>query len=259
MQQHDTRYETVAKSLLAAERSRVAVERPGGLELQEAYRIQGLSVAHRLAEGARRVGHKVGLTSKAMQKQMGLSEPDSGVLLDDMVLPDDSVLEQSAFLAPRVEAEIAFRLGCDLVGPHVDVQDARDAVSLVCVALEVIDTRFGDWGISVADSIADNASCARVITGAMVPLNPMWDLAAEQVTVSVNGKYVAAGEGRALLGNPFIPLVWLARRLYDVTATGLRAGDLVLAGAVHASLPIQKDMTVQARAAHLPPVRLRVT
>lgn len=234
-------------------------KRPGGLELEEAYRIQGKSVARRLTEGAHMVGHKVGLTSQAMQEQMGLSEPDSGVLLNDMVLPDNSVLEQSAFLAPRVEAEVAFRLGCDLFGPHVDVQDARDAVSHVFLALEVIDTRFGNWSISVADSIADNASCARVVTGAMVPLDPTWDLAAEQITVSVNGHDLAKGEGRALLGNPFNPLVWLATRLYNINATGLRAGDLILAGAVHASLPAQKGTTVQARAAHLPPVRLHVT
>lgn len=252
-----------AEGLLVAERSRVPMApltaQTPGLTLQDAYRIQAAAVACRVAGGARVVGHKVGVTSRAMQEQMGVCEPDSGVLLDDMVLSSGSELARGELMQPRVEAEIAFRLGRGLEGPDVTREEARGAVSQVFLALEVIDTRFTSWRIGLADSIADNASCARVVTGAMVPLDPVWDLAAEQLVVSVDGRAVATGEGRAVLGDPFRPLVWLAGRLSRFAPGGLRAGDLVLAGAVHASLPLDTAGTVRVTAPHLPPVDLRVS
>lgn len=251
-----------AAGLLTAERSRVPVApltaRRPDLSLEDAYRVQAAAVACRVADGARVVGHKVGVTSKAMQQQMGVDEPDSGILLDDMVLPSGSELLIGELMNPRVEAEIAFQLGRDLEGPEVDVEAARRAVSDVFLALEVIDTRFTEnWRIALADSVADNASCARVITGAMVPLDPGWDLGAEELVVSVDGVAVATGEGRAVLGDPLNPLIWLARRLSGLGA-GLKAGDLVLAGAVHASLPLEAGTEVRVTSAKLPAVHLRV-
>lgn len=250
-----------ATALLAAERDRVAVapltERRPGLALDDAYLVQAAALARRIAGGARVIGHKAGVTSKAMQEQMGVDEPDSGVLLDTMVLPNGSSLIRSELMQPRVEAEIAFRLGRDLAGPDIDLEAARSAVAGVFLALEVIDTRFTGWQITVADSIADNASCARVVTGPMVPFDPDVDLAAESLVVSVDGTAVATGEGRAVLGDPFRALVWLAHRLARFGA-GLKAGDLVLAGAVHASLPLEAVSTVRAHSPHLPPVELRV-
>ncbi|MET7718724.1 fumarylacetoacetate hydrolase family protein [Streptomyces sp. NPDC005407] len=251
-----------ATALLAAERDRVPVapltERRPGLALEDTYLVQAAAVARRIAGGARVIGHKAGVTSKAMQEQMGVDEPDSGVLLDTMVLPSGSSLVRSELMQPRVEAEIAFRLGRDLAGPDVGLEAARSAVAGVFLALEVIDTRFTGWQITVADSIADNASCARVVTGLMVPYDPDVDLAAESLVVSVDGTAVATGEGRAVLGDPFCALVWLAHRLARF-GPGLKAGDLVLAGAVHASLPLKAASTVRAHSPHLPPVELRVT
>ncbi|MGW1090193.1 2-keto-4-pentenoate hydratase [Streptomyces sp. NPDC002596] len=180
-----------ATALLAAERDRVPVasltERRPGLALEDAYLVQAAAVARRIEGGARVIGHKAGVTSKAMQEQMRVDEPDSGVLLDNMVLPSGSSLVRSELMQPRVEAEIAFRLGRDL-------EAARSAVAGVFLALEVIDTRFTGWQITVADSIADNASCSRVVTSPMVPFDPDVDLAAESLVASVNGAAVAAGE-----------------------------------------------------------------
>lgn len=188
---------------------------------------------------------------------MGVDEPDSGVLLDDMVLPSGSELLVGELMNPRVEAEIAFRLGRDLQGPDVDVEAARRTVSDVFLALEVIDTRFTEnWRIALADSVADNASSARVATGAMVPLDPAWDLGAEELVVSIDGVSVATGEGRAVLGDPLKVLIWLTRRLSGLGA-GLKAGDLVLAGAVHASLPLEAGTKVRVTSAKLPVVHLR--
>ncbi|MEV7872626.1 fumarylacetoacetate hydrolase family protein [Streptomyces sp. NPDC088124] len=250
-----------ASALLTAEYERVPIDaltvRSPGLSLETAYRVQGAAVARRISGGARVVGHKAGVTSRAMQEQMGVDESDSGVLLNDMVMPTGSTMARSVLMQPRVEAEIAFRLGRDLAGESVSVDEARAAVEKVFLALEVIDTRFTSWRITVADSIADNASCARVVTGPMVPLGADMDLAAEPLVVSVDGSAVATGEGRAVLGDPLRALTWLAGRLHRAGG-GLRAGQLVLAGAVHASLPLEARSTVRARSPHLPPVELRV-
>ncbi|MEV6057569.1 fumarylacetoacetate hydrolase family protein [Streptomyces sp. NPDC052107] len=259
--QDDRWIAAMASALLAAEYERVPIDaltvRRPGLPLETAYRVQGAAVARRIAGGARVVGHKAGVTSQAMQEQMGVDEPDSGVLLDDMVLPTGSTLARPVLMQPRVEAEIAFRLGCDLVGANVDLEEARAAVKEVFLALEVIDTRFTSWRITVADSIADNASCARVVTGPMVPLSTDMDLAAERLVVSVDRNAVASGEGRAVLGDPLRALSWLAGRLHRF-GDGLRAGQLVLAGAVHASLPLEARSTVCVCSLHLPPVELHV-
>ncbi|MEE1804550.1 MULTISPECIES: fumarylacetoacetate hydrolase family protein [unclassified Streptomyces] len=262
MDEQDDRWiAATASALLAAEDERVPIDaltvRRPELSLETAYRVQGAAVARRISGGARVVGHKAGVTSRAMQEQMGVDESDSGVLLDNMVLPTGSTMARSVLMQPRVEAEIAFLLGCDLAGESVSVDEARAAVEKVFLALEVIDTRFTSWRITVADSIADNASCARVVTGPMVPLGADMDLAAELLVVSVDGTAVATGEGRAVLGDPLRALAWLAGRIHRADDE-LRAGQLVLAGAVHASLPLEVRSTVRARSLHLPPVELRV-
>ncbi|WP_225828509.1 2-keto-4-pentenoate hydratase [Streptomyces naphthomycinicus] len=262
MDEPDDRWIAVtAATLLAAEHENVPIEaltrRWPGLRLETAYRVQAAIVARCVAAGARVVGHKVGATSKAVQEQAGIDEPDSGVLLDHRVLHTGSTLHRSTLMQPRVEAELAFRLGSDLSGAGPALEEARAAVKEMSLALEVIDTRFTDWQITIADSIADSASCARVVTGPMVPLDADMDLAAEPLVVSVNGTAVATGEGRAVLGDPLRALVWLAGRLHRF-GNGLRAGQLVLTGAVHASLPLEAGSTVHARSPHLPPVELHV-
>lgn len=139
----------------------------------------------------------------------------------------------------------------------MSVDEARAAVKEVFLALEVIDTRFSSWRLTVADSIADDASCARVVTGLMVPLSADMDLAAEPLVVSVDGTAVATGEGCAVLGDPLRALTWLAGRLHR-SGDGLRAGQLVLSGAVHASLPLEARSTVRACSLQLSPVELHV-
>lgn len=191
-----------------------------------------------------------------MQQQMGVDEPDSGVLLDDMLVPSGSELNLDDFVAPRVETEIAFRPGRHLRGPDADAQAAREAVSEAFLALEVIDARFGAWQITLEDSVADNASAARAVVGTAVLLRADLDLCAEELTLSINGESTATGEGRAVLGNPLNAVAWLARRL-DEYGAGLRAGDLVLPGSVHASLPLEAASEIRASSPHLPPVSLR--
>ncbi|BAJ28191.1 MULTISPECIES: fumarylacetoacetate hydrolase family protein [Kitasatospora] len=227
-----------------------------GLDLDLAYRIQQHGIGLRLTAGGRPVGHKIGLTSAAMQRQMGVSEPDSGVLLADMQVPLGGDLLMGRLLAPRVEAEIAVRLGADLAGPHVDLAAVRAAVSEVFLALEVIDTRYGDWQITLEDSVADNASAARFVTGPPVVADRLADLGAERIEVHIDDALASTGYGRDVLGDPLRPLVWLAQRL-TALGSGLSAGDVVLPGSVHASIPLQPGTTVRASSPHLPPVWFR--
>ncbi len=151
-------------------------------------------------------GHKVGLTSKAMQHQVGIDTPDSGILLDDMVVVPGEALRAVELLSPRVEAEIAFRLGMDLCGTGVVEEAARGAMAEVFLALEVIDSRCHLDGITLADSVADNAACARFVLGEAMPM-PSWDLRAERLTVCSGMTPVAVGEGRDVLGDPIRSVV----------------------------------------------------
>jgi 2-keto-4-pentenoate hydratase len=235
---------------------RLLSERFPGLSLTDAYRIQRINVEKRVSAGARITGHKIGLTSAAMQKQMGIDEPDSGVVLGSMVAPSGSLLRSADFINARIETEIAFRLGRDLTEPST-LDTVRSAVAEVFLAFEVLDTVFGNWNITLVDSIADNAACAGVITGRPVPFDPAWDLAAEQIRVEADGKVVATGEGRDILGAPLKALAWLTRRL-PALGTPLCTGDIVLAGSVHASLPLTPDTRFRATSTRLPAVHLQV-
>lgn len=235
---------------------RLLSERFPGLTLQHAYRIQRINVQERVSAGAAIAGHKIGLTSAAMQEQMGIDEPDSGVVLTHMVAPSGSRLRAADFKNPRIETEIAFRLGRDLAEPS-DMGTVRSAVAEVFLAFEILDTVFADWDITLVDSIADNAACAGVITGSPVPFDASWDLAAEQIRAEADGKVVAAGEGRDVLGDPLQALAWLTHRL-PVMGTPLRAGDIVLAGSVHASLPLTPETDFRATSTRLPAIDLQV-
>ncbi|MDX3697809.1 fumarylacetoacetate hydrolase family protein [Streptomyces europaeiscabiei] len=249
-----------ASDLLAAERSLRTIEhltrRRPGLTIEDAYRIQWTNVQQRLVHGARIAGHKVGLTSLAMQQQIGVDQLDSGVLLDDMLLLSGSTLPLGQLVMPRVEAEIAFRLGSDLHGPDIDVHTVRAAVSEVLLALEVIDTRYGDWRMTLQDSVADNAAAARAVPGPEIALHAGLDLGSEEITVRVDGEVVVSAPGSAVLGGPLNSVMWLVRQL-DRYGAGLRRGDLVLAGAVHASLPLHPGTVIEASSPHLPPVSVR--
>jgi 2-keto-4-pentenoate hydratase len=249
-----------AGRLFGAERDRCPVpllsgSHPG-LDLRDAYCVQWHGTALRIRRGAQVLGHKVGLTSQAMQRQVGIDEADSGILLDRMLLASGGTLVADELIVPRVEAEVAFRMGTDLAGDDITEEAARAAVAEVFLALEVIDSRFGTAPMTLADSVADNAGGGRFVLGEPVtmPLNRLRD---EQVTVSVDNSQVAVGYGRDVLGDPIRSVLWLARRLGGFGA-GLRAGDLVLAGAVHAAFPLEVGTTVLARSPHLGPVSLHV-
>ncbi|MFI0773479.1 2-keto-4-pentenoate hydratase [Streptomyces sp. NPDC021212] len=166
-----------------------------GLDVADAYAVQRDNIARRLAAGATVVGHKVGLTAAAMRRLLGVDEPDFGHLLDDMVHRDGGSVSAARYCAPRIEPEICFRLAEPLSGPGVTVDDVLAATEAVAPALEIVDSRIRDWKITLADTVADNASSAGLVCGAWTPLAEAPDLAAVLVDLVVDGERVASGSG----------------------------------------------------------------
>lgn len=218
------------------------------LTLDDAYAVQLLQVQARAADGRRVVGHKVGLTSKAMQELLGVSEPDYGHLLDDMIHHDaggGAVVDPNPFLQPRVEPEIGFVLGRRLQGPGVTAESAAQAVAWVLPALEIVDSRIADWRIGLLDTIADNASSGAVVLGPdRVPAKGL-DLPNVSCVMTHDGDIAGRGNGSAVMGDPLNVLAWLANTL-SARGIALEAGHIVIPGAVCAMVPIAEGDVVSA-------------
>lgn len=201
------------------------------LDVTDAYDVQLRNINARFGDGARLVGHKVGLTSAAMQELLGVDEPDFGHLLDEMVVADGASVVTAGLCAPRVEPEICFRLARTLRGPAVTVEDVLAATEAVAPALEIVDSRIKDWQITLEDTVADNASSAAVVHGPWAPLADGLDLAAVSVDLFVDGQSIARGDGGAVLGHPAAAVAWLANTLARF-GTALKPGQIVLPGAM---------------------------
>ncbi|MBW8487477.1 2-keto-4-pentenoate hydratase [Actinomadura parmotrematis] len=252
--------EKAAAGLLGAYASRTPVRPPSeeapGLTLADAYAVQLAQVARWTADGARIKGHKVGLTSAAMQRQLGVDQPDYGHLLDTMFHADSAPIDAGRFLQPRIEPEIAFVLGRPLAGPGVTAADAAAAVDFVLPALEIIDSRVADWRITLADTVADNASSGGVVLGT-TPVRPDGlDLALTGCLLHRDGVLIDTGAGGAVLGAPLNALVWLANALGELGVT-LEAGHVVLPGSVTAAVPVTPGSTFTATFAGIGAVTAR--
>ncbi len=191
--------------------------------------MQRRNLARYLGAGALLRGHKIGLTSAPMQTLLGVDEPDFGYVLDRMVLADGAAVARSAFCAPRVEPEVAFRLRAPLRGPGVTVAEVMAATEAVAPALEIVDSRIADWRITLVDTIADNASSGAVVLGEWVPIAdapPLPDTTAELI---VNDMLIETGQGTAVMGDPAAAVTWLANALADY-GTAIEAGQFVMSG-----------------------------
>jgi 2-keto-4-pentenoate hydratase len=254
------RREALAKALRTAERDRVPImpltgEHPD-LTVEDAYAIQTINIERRVSAGRLVRGRKVGLTSAPMQQLLGVDEPDFGVLLDDMFTEDGDEIALDSLLQPRIEAEIAFIMGEDLTGPGVTTSNALAAIEGALPSVEIVDSRVADWKIKLADTIADNASSGRVVIGGnLTPVTEV-DLRLIGVAVFRNGRLVDTGAGAAALGNPARCVAWLANKLAGF-GTELRAGDVVLPGAVHRMIPVGPGDVFRAEFAHLGGVTAR--
>ena len=223
----------LAAGLAEAERTRVPmspliVAYPG-IDVVDAYEIQLINIRQRIAEGAVVVGHKVGLSSEAMQKMMGVDEPDYGHLLADMEVFEDIPVPAAKYLFPRVEVEVGFLLAEDLPGAGCTEDDVLAATAAYAPSIELIDTRIKDWKIALCDTIADNASSAGYVLGPARVSPKDIDITAIDAVLTRNGEVVAEGRSDAVLGNPVTAVAWLARKV-DSFGVRLRAGDIVLPG-----------------------------
>ncbi|WP_405181200.1 2-keto-4-pentenoate hydratase [Nocardia sp. NBC_01377] len=225
--------ERLASDLARAEQSAIAMAPLTSghpeMDVVDAYEIQLINIRQRLAAGARVVGHKVGLSSKAMQAMMGVDEPDYGHLLADMLVREDEPVPAGRYLYPRVEVEVAFILAEDLPGAECTVEDVLAATAAVAPAIELIDSRIVDWSIGLCDTIADNASSAGYVLGEQRVAPTDIDIAGVDAVLTRNGETVAEGRSDAVLGDPAIAVAWLARKVADF-GVRLRAGDIVLPG-----------------------------
>jgi 2-keto-4-pentenoate hydratase len=223
----------LAADLAEAERSRVPIapltDRNPTIDVVDAYEIQLINIRQRVAEGARVVGHKVGLSSKAMQQMMGVDEPDYGHLLDEMQAFEDTPVKAGSYLYPRVEVEVGFVLAEDLPGAECTEDDVLAATAAFAPSIELIDTRITDWQIKLCDTIADNASSAGFVLGAGRVAPETVDIQSIDAVLTRNGEVVASGRSDAVLGNPVTAVAWLARKVQSF-GVRLRKGDIVLPG-----------------------------
>lgn len=199
------------------------------IDVVDAYEIQLINIRQRVAEGARVLGHKVGLSSLAIQQMMGVDEPDYGHLLDEMQLFEDTPVKANRYLYPRVEVEVGFVLNADLPGAGCTEDDVLAATEALVPSIELIDTRITDWKIELCDTIADNASSAGFVLGQARVSPRDIDVKGIDAVLRCNGEVVAQGRTDAVLGNPVTAVAWLARKV-DGFGVRLRKGDVVLPG-----------------------------
>ncbi|HEY3261861.1 MAG TPA: 2-keto-4-pentenoate hydratase [Pseudonocardiaceae bacterium] len=221
-----------------------------GLTIEDAYAVQTVNIERRVAAGRVIKGRKVGLTSRPMQQLLGVHEPDFGVLLDDMFVDDGTHVELPTLIQPRVEAEIAFVMARDLAGPGVTVTDVLTATAGVLPAIEIVDSRITEWRIRIVDTVADNASSGRLVIGGRITPVTAVDLRLTGMLFYRNGVPIDSGAGAAALGNPACCVAWLANKLGELGA-GLRAGDVVLPGALHRMVPVRPGDVFTAEFARL--------
>jgi 2-keto-4-pentenoate hydratase len=216
----------------------------GATDVEAAYAVQMQLTRARIAAGARPVGRKIGLTSAAVQTQLGVDQPDFGVLFEDMQVAEGTPVPLDRLLQPKVEAEIAFVLGADLDG-DLSPATVRAAVDHAMVALEIVDSRIDRWDICFADTVADNASSGLYVLGGQQLTLAEFEPSSTSMTLYVDGRPASTGSGAACLGDPLNALTWLATTARDL-GDPLRAGQLVLSGALGPMAPVQPGTQVRA-------------
>ncbi len=209
------------------------------ISIEDAYHIQQRMIARRIEKGERVVGKKIGVTSQAVMNLLGVHQPDFGYLLDGMLYNEGEAIPFARLIQPKAEGEIPFLLKKDLQGPGVTAVDVLAATEGVMACFEIVDSRIQDWKIKIQDTVADNASCGVFVLGDQLVDISKVDLALCGMVLEKNGEIVVTGAGAATLGHPVNAMVWLANTLGRL-GIPLKAGDIVLSGAMGAMVPIQK-------------------
>lgn len=228
-------------------------ELPEG-DLDAAYAVQDANTRAWLADGRRPVGRKIGLTSRAVQKQLGVDRPDFGMLWADMAVCDGEEIAPGAVMQPKIEGEISFVLADDLTVERPTVADVTAAIAYAAASIEIVGSRIENWDISIVDTIADNASSGLFVLGNEPHMLEDFDSRLCGMVVEHRGEPVSVGAGAACLGNPLNAVVWLAR---EMVARGrpLRAGDIVMSGALGPMVPVAPGEVYEVRINGLGSVR----
>ena len=203
----------------------------GTTDLESAYRIQEINAALRIDSGARIIGHKIGLTAPVIQQQLGVDQPDFGMLWDDREIQNGGQISVNQLIQPKAEAEIAFVLGKDLDTPSPTSVDIINAIEYALISIEVVGSRIRDWDIKITDTIADNASASHWVVGHLPVKLSNVDLANCKMVMKNKDQIVSEGIGKNCLGSPINATRWLANKMIELSKP-LRAGDLILSGAV---------------------------
>ncbi|WP_163873368.1 2-oxo-hept-4-ene-1,7-dioate hydratase [Rhizobium laguerreae] len=244
----DEERRAAARALLTAEEDRVPIPQLSKtypqIEIEDAYRIQDLWAEGRIAKGARVAGHKIGLTSRAMQMASKMTEPDYGRILDDALFNDGAQISADLFIKPRLEVELAFIMGEDLEGPSTRIYDVMRATEFIVPALEIIDYRT-EVPRAITDTIADNAAFGAIVVGGRV-IRPMdVDIRWIGATLSKNGIIEESGVSAAVMGHPAAGVAWLVNKLHAVGGR-LQKGQIVLAGSFTRPVDIAAGDVIQA-------------
>jgi 2-oxopent-4-enoate/cis-2-oxohex-4-enoate hydratase len=208
------------------------------ITIEDAYHIQQRVLSRRLEKGEKIIGKKIGVTSKAVMNMLGVHQPDFGYLLDSMVYNEGESIPMNTLIQPKAEGEIAFLLNKDLMGPGITAADVLGATEGVMACFEIVDSRIQDWKIKIQDTVADNASCGVFVLGDKLVDPKKVDLSTCGMVLEKNGEIVVTGAGAATLASPVNAMVWLANTLGRL-GIPLKAGDVVLSGALGAMVPVQ--------------------
>lgn len=216
----------------------------GGVDA--AYAVQEINTRHALDSGRRLVGRKIGLTSLAVQRQLGVDQPDYGMLFSDMDVPEGIPISLDQVIQPKVEAEIAIVVGRDLLYPDLTTAEMIRAVEYVVPAIEIVDSRVANWDIRIWDTVADNASSGLFVLGAVPRKLEALDLRECGMVMEAKGEPISVGAGIACLGSPITASLWLARVMARV-GRPLLEGDVILSGALGPMAGIARGDVVEAR------------
>ncbi len=196
-----------------------------------AYAIQQVNTNHKLVDGARIVGKKIGLTSIKVQEQFGISTPDFGILFDDMEVLNGLSLPISEVMQPKIEGELAFVLGGSLDNDKLTIVDIINSIDYVLPSLEIVGSRIDNWNIRIADTVADNASASHYVLGHTPKMLDDIDIVNCKMNMTINGELKSSGSGKDCLGSPLNAILWLARKMQSV-GQPLQAGELILSGSL---------------------------
>lgn len=225
------------QSLVARTTVSPLLQREPDITIEDAYRIQSRMIARRLEAGEKIVGKKIGVTSKPVQDFLGVFQPDFGQLTSGMVYREGETVDLNTLIQPKAEAELAFVLKHDLIGPGITAMDVIRATEYVSPCFEIVDSRITNWQIKIQDTVADNASCGVFVLGEAKADPRKLDLALAGMVLEKNGELFSTSVGAAVQGSPANAVAWLANTL-GALGIPFRAGEVILSGSQSALVPI---------------------